>query len=41
MELAAAFRALAIRVPNLRVAGPVVMRPGTTLRGPRRLPVAI
>jgi len=41
MELAAAFRALAIRFPHLRVAGPVVMRPGTTLRGPRRLPVAI
>jgi len=41
MELAAAFRALAIRFPNLRVAGPVVMRPGTTLRGPRRMPVAI
>ena len=41
MELAAAFRALAIRFPKLRVAGPVVMRPGTTLRGPRRLPVAI
>ena len=40
MELAAAFRALAVRFPTLRVAGPVVMRPGTTLRGPRRLPVA-
>lgn len=41
MELAAAFRALAIRFPKLRVSGPVRMRPGTTLRGPRRLPVAI
>ena len=41
MEMAAAFRALAIRFPNLRLAGPVIMRPATTLRGPRRLPVAI
>lgn len=41
MELAAAFRALAIRFPKLRASGPVRMRPGTTLRGPRRLPVAI
>jgi cytochrome P450 len=41
MELTAAFRALAVRFPNLRSAGPVIMRPGTTLRGPRRLPVAI
>ena len=39
MELAAAFRALAVRFPTLRLAGPVVMRPGTVLRGPRRLPV--
>ena len=37
MELTAAFRALAIRFPHLRVAGPVIMRPGTTLRGPRRM----
>jgi cytochrome P450 len=41
MELAAALRALAVRFPKLRVAGTVVMRPGTTLRGPRRLPVAV
>jgi len=41
MELTAAFRALATRFPNLKLAGPVIMRPGTTLRGPRRLPVAI
>jgi cytochrome P450 len=41
MELAAALRALAVRFPRLRVAGTVVMRPGTTLRGPRRLPVAV
>ena len=40
MELAAAFRALATRFPKLRTDGRVVMRPGTTLRGPRRLPVA-
>lgn len=41
MELAAAFRALATRFPNLKMAGPAMMRPGTTLRGPRRLPVGI
>jgi cytochrome P450 len=41
MELTAAFRALAVRFPNLRSAGPVIMRPGTILRGPRRLPVAV
>lgn len=40
MELTAAFRALAIRYPRLRVIAPVRMRPGTTLRGPRRLMVA-
>ena len=40
MELTAAFRALAVRFPKLRIAGPVQMRPGTTLRGPRRLPMA-
>ena len=40
MELTAAFRALAIRYPRLRVTRPVRMRPGTTLRGPRRLMVA-
>jgi hypothetical protein len=41
MELTAAFRALATRFPNLRPAGPIIMRPGTTLRGPRQLPVSI
>lgn len=41
IELTAAFRALAVRFPNLRSAGPVIMRPGTILRGPRRLPVAV
>ncbi|MEO5834267.1 MAG: cytochrome P450 [Nakamurella sp.] len=40
MELVAAFRALAVRFPTLRLAGPVVMRRGTILRGPRRLPVS-
>ena len=40
MELTAAFRALAVRYPRLRLTGPVRMRPGTTLRGPRRLMVA-
>lgn len=41
MELAAAFRALAVRFPHLRLAGPVLMRPGATLRGPRLLPVSV
>lgn len=41
MELVVAFRSLAIRFPNLRLAGPTIMQPGTTLRGPRRLPVAV
>ena len=41
MELAMALRALAERFPDLRAAGPVEMRPGTTLRGPLRFPVSI
>ena len=41
MELTAAFRALATRFPDLRPAGPIIMRPGTTLRGPRQFPVAV
>jgi cytochrome P450 len=41
MELTQAFRALAERFPNLRTAGPVEMRPGTTLRGPSRFPVTV
>lgn len=41
LELTAAFRALATRFPRLRLAGPVIMRPGTTLRGPRLLPVLV
>jgi cytochrome P450 len=41
MELAQALRALALRFPQIRPNGTVVMRPGTTLRGPRTFPVAI
>ena len=41
MELAMALRALAERFPDLRPAGPLEMRPGTTLRGPLRVPVKI
>ncbi len=41
MELAQAFRALAIRFPEIRPAGPLVMRHGTTLRGPRNFPVSV
>lgn len=41
MELAAAFRALAIRFPRLQIAAPVRMRPGTTLRGPRKVLLAV
>jgi len=41
MELAMALRALAERFPDLRAAGPLEMRLGTTLRGPLRFPVAI
>jgi cytochrome P450 len=41
MELAMALRALAERFPGLRAAGPLEMRPGTTLRGPLRFPVSI
>jgi cytochrome P450 len=40
MELALALRALAERFPDLRPAGPLTMRPGTTLRGPLRFPVS-
>ena len=40
MELAVAFRALAVRFPRLRPVGRVIMRPGTTLRGPRQFLVA-
>jgi cytochrome P450 len=41
MELTSAFRALAERFPDLRQTAPITMRPGTTLRGPLRLPVAV
>ena len=41
MELAMALRALAERFPDLRAAGPLEMRPGTTLRGPLCFPVSI
>ena len=41
MELSQAFGALAKRFPNIRHAGPITMRPGTTLRGPLRFPVAV
>lgn len=41
LELAEALRALAVRFPNLRRTAPLVMRPGTTLRGPLHFPVAV
>ena len=41
MELAQAFRALAERVPDIRIAGPITMRRGATLRGPLTFPVAV
>jgi cytochrome P450 len=41
LELTRAFRALAERFPRIRQAGPITMRPGTTLRGPLHLPVAV
>ncbi len=37
MEMASAFRALAVRYPGLRLAGSPVMRQATALRGPSRL----
>jgi cytochrome P450 len=41
LELTQALRALAERFPLLRQTAPIIMRPGTTLRGPLRLPVAV
>ena len=41
MELTSAFRSLAQRFPDLHPTAPVTMRPGTTLRGPLRLPVSV
>jgi cytochrome P450 len=40
LELAAAFRTLADRLPNLHQVGPVTMRRTTAIHGPRTLPVA-
>jgi hypothetical protein len=41
LELTRAFRALAERFPGIRQTAPITMRPGTTLRGPLRFPVAV
>jgi cytochrome P450 len=41
LELTQAFRTLAERFPRIRQTGPITMRPGTTLRGPLRFPVAV
>jgi cytochrome P450 len=41
LELTQAFRALAERFPHIRQTGPIIMRPGTTLRGPLRFPVTV
>jgi cytochrome P450 len=41
LELTQVFRALAERFPRVRQTGPITMRPGTTLRGPLRFPVAV
>jgi cytochrome P450 len=41
LELTQAFRALAERFPKMRQTAPITMRPGTTLRGPLRFPVAV
>jgi cytochrome P450 len=40
LELAAAFRALAERLPTLRLAGGVTMQRSTAIHGPLRVPVA-
>jgi len=40
LEATIALAALAERMPGLRQTGRVVMRPSTTIRGPRRLPLA-
>ncbi len=39
MEATAAVRALFLRFPELRAAGPVSRRPSPTIRGARHLPV--
>jgi cytochrome P450 len=41
LELTQVFRALAERFPRIRQTAPITMRPGTTLRGPLRFPVAV
>jgi cytochrome P450 len=41
MELTRAFQRLAERFPRIRRHGPIVMRSGRTLRGPRQFPVAV
>ena len=41
LELTQAFCALAERFPRMRQTAPITMRPGTTLRGPLRFPVAV
>jgi cytochrome P450 len=41
LELTQAFRAIAERFPRIRLTAPITMRPGTTLRGPLRFPVAV
>jgi cytochrome P450 len=41
LELTQAFGALAERFPRIRQTAPITMRPGATLRGPLRLPVAV
>jgi hypothetical protein len=41
LELTRAFRALAERLPRIRQTAAITMRPGTTLRGPLRFPVAV
>jgi cytochrome P450 len=41
LEAATAFGVLAERMPGLRLAGRVRMRPSSTIRGPLHLPVAV
>ena len=41
LELTQALCALAERFPRIRQTAPITMRPGTTLRGPLRFPVAV
>jgi cytochrome P450 len=41
LELTRSFRTLAERFPRIRPTAPITMRPGTTLRGPLRFPVAV